>query len=461
MNSPGGTHHQENIVQNAKHPTPLSVQSRPIAELRPYPKNARTHSRHQIQQIARSIEAFGFNVPILIDDRGSVIAGHGRLLACELLGWKSVPTIELTHLSETQARAFRIGDNRLTEISEWDDRLLGEVLRELTLEDLDFNLDATGFEVAEIDLRIAALDAPIPKDDPADDLGPEAEHPPVSRPGDLWQLGEHRIFCGNSLERTSYTALPGLERAHAVFCDSPFNVPINGHCTGNGRIQHREFDMASGEMSVEEFTGFLRTACLLMAEHMHDGALAYLFIDWRHCGELLAASKEAFTELKNIAIWVKDSPGMGSFYRSQHEFVFVCKNGHAPHRNNVELGRYGRNRSNVWMYPGVGAFGRRTSEGRLLDLHPTVKPVALIGDAILDSTARGELVLDPFLGSGSTLIAADRHGRRCYGIELDALYVDTAIRRWQRLTGRSAVHATLQCTFDELSEYRFGGNDHE
>jgi len=444
------------------HPTshalarPLSVQYRPVAELRPDPKNARRHSRRQIQQIARSIEAFGFNVPVLLNSHGSVIAGHGRLLACELLSWKTVPTIELAHLSEIQARAYQVADNRLTDISEWDDRLLGEVLRELTLEDLDFNLDAIGFEVAEIDLRIAALDAPPPKDDPADDLGPEVDHPQVCRAGDLWQLGEHRIFCGNALEHNSYATLLGSERAHAVFADGPYNVPIAGHCTGNGRIQHREFEMAAGEMSVEEFTAFLRTACLLMADHMHDGAIAYLCIDWRHCGELLAATNEAFTELKNIAIWVKDSPGMGSFYRSQHEFVFVVKKGIAPHRNNIRLGSYGRNRSNVWMYPSVGTFGRRTSEGRLLDLHPTVKPVALIGDALLDCTARGELVLDPFLGSGSTMIAAERQGRRCCGIELDPLYVDTAIRRWQRLTGRSAVHATLRCTYDELSEHRFG-----
>jgi hypothetical protein len=228
-------------------------------------------------------------------------------------------------------------------------------------------------------------------------------------------------------------------------------VPIQGHVSGLGAIQHREFAMATGEMSEADFITFLTNVLGLSARYSRDGSLHYICMDWRHLPELQAAGDAVYTEQKNLCVWVKDNPGMGSFYRSQHELVLVFKHGTAAHRNNIQLGRHGRNRSNVWNYPGVNSFRRTSDEGDLLALHPTVKPVKLVADAILDASARGDVVLDPFLGSGTTLIAAERVGRRCRGIELDPLYVDTIVRRWQALTGDVARHAVTDLRFDDTA----------
>jgi DNA modification methylase len=429
----------------------LQIIDRRVEELKPDPNNPRRHSKKQVRQIAASIEAFGFNVPILIDREGKVIAGHGRLAACGALGWSEVPTLCLDHLTPAQARAFMIADNRLTEISTWDDRLLAEQLKDLSLSGLDFDLEITGFEVAEIDLRIASLDdPPDPAEDPADFV-PDAAEAPVSRLGNLWQLGRHRLLCGNALDAEAFAVLIGEERAAAVFVDPPYNVPIEGHASGLGAIHHRPFPMASGEMDPAQFTDFLTQACRNLAAFSREASLHYVCMDWRHLAEMLAAGREAYGELKNLCVWVKDNGGMGSLYRSQHELILVFKQGRAPHRNNVQLGRFGRNRSNVWHYPGVNSFGRKSVEGNLLALHPTMKPVAMVADAILDCSARDDIVLDAFLGSGTTLIAAERTGRRCCGLELDLAYADTIIRRWQALTGETAHHAESGQPFDDLA----------
>lgn len=433
--------------------TRLVVIHRPIEDLRPDPRSPRRHSKRQVRQIARSIEAFGFNVPVLVDGSGQVIAGHGRLLACRELGWTEVPTIPLDHLSEAQARAFMVADNRLSETSSWDDHLLAETLRDLSILELDFSLEATGFEMGEIDFRIEGL-TPAPAGEEGDraELVPaQPTGPAVSAPGDLWLLGRHRLLCASALEEASYAALMDGAQAAMAFTDPPYNVPIQGHVSGLGAVRHREFAMASGEMTASEFTRFLRSALDLLARHSRDGALHFICMDWRHMTELLTAGAQVYAELKNLCIWAKDNAGMGSLYRSQHELVFVYKHGTASHRNNVQLGTHGRNRTNLWHYPGVNSFGRRGEEGNLLALHPTVKPVQLVADAILDCSARGEAVLDAFLGSGTTLIAAERVGRCCYGLELDPQYVDTAIRRWQALTGDAARHARSGMTFDETA----------
>ena len=421
----------------------VAIVYRLIAELKPDPNNPRMHSPRQIRQIARSIEAFGFNVPVLIDAEHKVIAGHGRLLALQQLGRSEVPTIRLEHLSSAQTRAFMIADNRLTENSTWDERLLAQQLQELSLLDLDFSLEATGFELGEIDLRIEGLQSGSEyEEDPADELQSAPPGPAVSRTGDIWLCGRHRVYCGSALDPAAYAALMQGEYAAMVFTDPPYNVPIEGNVSGLGAVKHREFVMASGELDEAQFAAFLTRACSLLAAHSAPGALHYICMDWRHMGELLAAGRLAYAELKNLCVWAKDNGGMGSLYRSQHELVFVFKHGRETHRNNVQLGQYGRNRSNLWRYPGANSFSRCSSdEGNLLALHPTVKPVALVADAILDCTARGEVVLDAFLGSGSTLIAAERVGRRCYGLELDPLYVDTIIRRWQSFSGDQACHA--------------------
>ena len=422
-----------------------------IDQLKPDPHTARRHSKKQIRQIANSIKAFGFNVPILIDRNGNVIAGHGRLLACRELGITKVPTLCLDHLTPAQARVFMIADNRLTEIATWDDRLLAQQLKDLSLLGLDFSLELTGFEIGEIDLRIASLeDLPKPDDDPADLLPELPAGPPVSKIGDLWLLDRHRLLCGSALDSAVFKALMGAERAAMVFSDPPYNVPIEGHVSGLGAIHHRPFPMASGEMDGAEFTAFLAGALRNFAAFSLDGSLHYVCMDWRHLEELLAAARGAYGELKNLCVWVKDKAGMGSLYRSQHELVFVFKHGRNGHRNNVQLGQFSRNRSNIWHYPGARSFSRCGEEGNLLALHPTVKPVALVADAILDCSARGDIVLDGFLGSGTTVIAAERTGRRCFGLELDPGYVDTILRRWQALTGGSARHAVSGRSFDDL-----------
>jgi len=436
----------------ARRAEPLKVIYRPIKELRPDPANPRVHSKKQIRQIANSIETFGFNVPVLVDADLNVIAGHGRLLACRELGWTEVPTLRLDHLTPAQARAFMIADNRLTEIASWDDRLLAQQLKDLSLLGLDFDIEVTGFETGEIDLRIASLeDMPEQDDDPADAVPEVSAGPSVGKIGDLWLLGRHRILCGNALDPAAFAALMGEERAAMIFTDPPYNVPIDGHASGLGAIQHRPFPMASGEMNKTEFTGFLAQACQSLAAFSAGGALHFICMDWRHLDELLAAGGEAYDELKNCCVWVKDNPGMGSFYRSQHELILVFKQRGGSHRNNIQLGQFGRNRSNVWRYPGANSFARSTAEGNLLALHPTVKPVAMVADAILDCTTRGQIVLDAFFGSGTTVIAAERTGRCCYGLELDPAYVDTAIRRWQALTGGTARHAASGRRFDDLA----------
>ena len=437
----------------------LVVAYRPLSDLK-RGRNCRVHTRRQIGQIAHSIKEFGYNVPILTDAEGAIIAGYGRYEACREMGWTEVPTICIDHLNEDQKLAFMIADNRLTENSEWDDKMLAEQLRDLSLHDLDFALEATGFEIAEIDLRIESLnESPAEATDPADTIPVPTAGTPTCQAGDLWILGGHRVFCGDSINRLSYSNLMERNRAASVFTDPPYNVPIDGHASGLGQIRHREFAMAYGEMDEAEFTNFLAAALGLAARHSKDGAIHFVCMDWRHIGELLAAGRPIYSELKNICVWVKHNAGMGSFYRSQHEFVFVFKYGRGRHRNNVELGRFGRHRSNVWTYRGANSLGRETEEGNLLTLHPTVKPVALVADAILDCSARGDIVLDPFLGSGTTLLAAERTGRHCCGIEIDPSYVDIGIRRWQAFTGEDARHATTGKSFTDTARQRSTQHD--
>jgi DNA modification methylase len=430
----------------------LSITYIPTASLTLNRRNPRLHSDRQIGQIARSIETFGFSVPVAVDSNLTVIAGHGRLLAARILGIAELPTISLEHLSENQLRAFMVADNRLAENSVWDNHLLAEQFELLSKVELDFDLDVTGFEVGEIDVIIeGASPATQTENDPADTL-PETENVRISKSGDLWLLGRHRVCCANSLNEASYVVLTDGRRANMVFTDPPYNVKIDGHATGLGAIQHKNFKMASGEMTEFEFTNFLSQAFTLLASHSIDGSLHYIFMDWRHMKEILAAGKQAYTELKNLCVWSKGCGGMGSLYRSAHELVFVFKNGRNSHRNNVQLGQFGRYRTNVWNYPGANSFSRTTEEGNLLELHPTVKPVALVADAIMDCSAQSDIVLDPFLGSGTTIIAAERTGRVCYGIELDGQYVDTIIRRWQAFTGLEAKHGISGRRFNELEK---------
>lgn len=424
------------------------------SSLTPRQRNARTHTKQQIREIADSIKQFGFNNPILIDASAKVVAGHGRLEAAKLLGLASVPTIRLDQMTEVQIRAYVITDNRLAEKAGWSDQLLALELQELEALNLDFDLTVTGFDAPEIDRLISGL----ADDDLVDDVPPlNTQQPPVTQIGDLWQIQDHRLLCADATQAASYDRLLGSARAQLVFADPPYNVPIQGHVSGLGRAQHREFAMASGEMTQRQFIGFLTMAFGQMARVSCDGAIHFICMDWRHMGDVLAAGQGVYTELKNLCVWTKTNGGMGSFYRSQHELVFVFKNGSAPHINNIELGRHGRNRTNVWSYAGANSF--RKTRDRDLASHPTVKPLPLVADAIRDCSNRRGIVLDPFAGSGTTLVAAQKTGRCGYGIELDPHYVDQTLARLGTL-GLTAIHADSGQTFIELQRERSGQATH-
>ncbi len=432
----------------------LSVTYRPVSDLTPYANNARTHSERQIARIAASIRTFGFVNPILIDAEGGVVAGHGRLAAARRLGLETVPVIRLDHLTDAEKRAYVIADNRLAELAGWDEEMLrielGALVEIDLTEGLDFDIGVIGFETAEIDILIEGetkMDALAPADATLDvAIG----GPAVSAPGDLWILGEHRVLCGDALDPLSYVRLMGKDRARLVFTDPPYNVPVDGHVCGLGAVKHREFAMGVGEMSRLQFTEFLQKVLANMAAVAVDGALLYACMDWRHLLELLTAGENAGLGLQNLCVWNKSNAGMGSLYRSKHELVCVFKSGTAPHVNTVELGRHGRYRTNVWDYAGVNTFRK----GRDADLaaHPTVKPTSLVADAIKDCSRRGEIVLDAFLGSGTTVLAAEKTARRARAIELDPAYVDVAIRRWQALTGKVAVHGETGQRFAEREQ---------
>ena len=432
-------------------PSHLFIEHRSPGELRPYARNARSHSKAQVKQIASSIERFGFTNPILISDGDEIIAGHGRVEAAKLLGLSSVPTVRLSHLSETERRAYVLADNKLALNAGWDQELLAIELQALI--DLNFEVELTGFSLAEIDMTLdAARDADPNGATAPEDLIPPMGQTPVTRTGDLWLLGRHKLICGDARRREDYERLLGAETVDLIFADPPYNVPIDGHVCGSGRIRHREFAMGAGEMSKEAFTAFLAGTLGEAAKTCRDGAIAFICMDWRHVGELLAAGQEVFSELKNLCVWNKGAGGMGTFYRSQHELVFAFKVGSGPHTNSFGLGETGRYRTNVWDYPGISSMGAGRLEA--LAMHPTVKPTALVADAIRDCSKRGGIVLDNFGGSGTTLIAAETCGRSSRLIEYDPAYCDVIIQRFEQLTGKPATLAETGDSFETTAALR-------
>ena len=435
--------------------TQLHVQYRDPAHLKPYAGNARTHSKKQVRQIADSIERFGFINPVLLSGN-QIVAGHGRVMAAKLLGLTSVPTLALSHLSDAERRAYVLADNKLALNAGWDNEMLAIELQGLI--DLEFDVELTGFSLAEIDLVLdEAREANVATPSSPDDAVPLYPAAVVARMGDVWQLGRHRLLCGDARDPASYTALLGNELADLVFTDPPYNVKIDGHVCGSGSIKHREFAMASGEMSEAEFTGFLTESLGAMAGVCRDGAIAFVCMDWRHMGELLAAGRAVRLTLKNLCVWDKGRGGMGSSYRSRHELVFMWKVGTAPHTNSFGLGETGRYRTNLWSYAGISAISATGREE--LAMHPTVKPVALVADAIRDCSKRGDIVLDAFGGSGSTLVAAEKTGRLARLIEYDPGYCDVIIRRWEALTGKRASLGPTGEAFEDVAEARAGGQD--
>jgi len=401
----------------------------------PLGRETRKHPPQQVRKLAASLDRFGFVLPILIDPEQRVAAGWGLVLAARQLGLPEVPAVTLTDLSEAELRALRLALNRITEDSAWDTAALSIELSEILELAPDIGLELSGFEMGEIDALLD--DGGIDEEDELPQV--DADAAPVTRLGDLWVLGEHRVLCADAQQAESYARVLGTEKAEMVFADPPYNVAIDGHASGLGAVKHADFAMASGELSSAEFVSFLKTSLGHAACCSIDGAIHFVCMDWRHLREMLAAGEEVYTELKNLCVWNKSNAGMGSLYRSKHELVLVFKVGTAAHINNVALGRYGRHRTNVWDYVSQNALNG-TSKSKLA-LHPTVKPVAMIADAIRDCSNRGGVILDPFGGAGTTLIAAERTGRRARVIELDPIFVDASIERWQRLTGGTALHA--------------------
>jgi DNA modification methylase len=411
-------------------------------------QSPRQHTEKQIRQIAQSIESFGFLIPLLIDDQSQVIAGHGRLLAAQKLKMTELPCIAARHLTATQKTAFMIADNKLTENSTWDRKKLADAFSYLIETDIDLDLTLTGFELPEIDILLQDDADQSSSDDALPEI-PQSD--PVSKLGDLWLLGEsHHVLCGDARLPESYITLLGDKKAGVVFTDPPYNVPIQGHVCGSGEIHHDEFVMASGEMTPEAFTTFLGDAFKQLAQFSRNGSIHYICMDWRHITEIMSAAAPCYAELKNLCVWNKTNGGMGSLYRSKHELVFVYKNGTEAHINNVELGKHGRYRTNVWNYAGVNSFSGKTD----LLLHPTVKPVEMIADALLDCSNRGDIVLDAFGGSGSTLIAAERTGRKGHLLELEPKYVDVTIERFIKLTGQEVTLAGSGKTFNDIRRER-------
>ncbi|WP_375597123.1 site-specific DNA-methyltransferase [Devosia sp. Naph2] len=433
----------------------LSLEYLPIWELLPHSKTLRKHSEQQLAAIMGSLRAFGLVTPLLVDANNVIVDGHAVLEAAKRLDFSEVPVVRLSQLSPAQIRACRVGLNKLAEGAAWDAKELAFELFDIApaLQAHDIEPEAIGFSPAEFDLLLAPQQTP-----PADVMPGPATGPAVSRAGDLWLLGPHRLLCGDALNDGHFQQLMAGEKARMSFTDPPYNLKVEGVISGLGKVKHREFAMASGEMTREQFTDFLATYMGNCAAHAVDGSVHFACMDWRHIAELLAAGDRAYNKLLNLVVWNKTNAGMGSMYRSQHELIGVFKAGTARHTNNFQLGQTGRHRSNVWTVPGANSFGPNRTQD-LAD-HPTVKPTILVMEAIRDVSRRGEIVLDCFCGSGTTILAAERTGRVCRAIELDPRYVDLAVHRWQALSGTAAVLHGDGRNFEELAACRAAEGEH-
>lgn len=420
--------------------------------LKPLSRQVRRRTREHTKGIARSINDFGFLNPILVDAQMRIVAGVGRWDAALMLELTSVPIIRVEHLTEGQLRLFSIADNKLPEGVEWINNELRIELAEIELLEPELDLTSSGLEMAQIDTlygqaRTAELDE-------FDEPPPLEEGEPINRVGDRWDLGRHGLACGDARDAALVDQLVGDRRVRILLSDPPWNLKIKGVVSGNGRIKHDDFVMAAGEMSKQTFVTFLTEFIGAAQPHLVDGALLYIFMDWRNLDALTAAATACDLVQKNLLVWCKDNAGLGSLYRSRHELIGLYKHGEAPHINNIKLGRHGRNRSNVLFYPGVNSFSK--GRDKALETHPTCKPISLLADIILDTSGRGDLILDPFGGSGATLIAAEKTDRTACLIELDPIYADAIIRRFERVTGQNVIHSETGQTFAEIFAERLG-----
>ncbi len=419
----------------------------PIKAVKPYQRHARNHNKRAFGKVKKIIAHYGQLVPIIVDPNNVIIDGHAVWQSMIELGSDEIAVVVVTGRSDPEIKALRLALNRIPSDAAWDNDRVREELQELV--DLSFDLELTGFDAIEID---HLLEVDLPKLNITEDGEriPVAGGLAITAAADIWVCGRHRIGCGDAQDQTFVEKVTVGKRARMCFIDPPYNIPISGFVSGKGGIQHREFVRGAGELTPGQFVALLTNSLTVLRQSVIDGALIYACMDWRHVYELLDAGRRCDLELCNLCVWAKTNAGMGSLYRSQHELICLFKAGTADHTNNVELGRHGRNRTNLWTYRGMNAFGVDRNE--LLASHPTVKPVLMIADAIRDVTKRGDLVLDTFLGSGSTLLAAEETGRVCFGVELDPLYVDVAVRRWQQKTGRDAVHLDTGELFQDRSE---------
>jgi DNA modification methylase len=432
------------------HNQPRLVEMIEVAGLKQNPRDPRRFKPRDVDRAEPIVARFHQDLPPIVLGRDNeVIAGYLTVLAARRLKLSTVAAVKVTRLSEAEELALSAASNKLWETGEWDSDAMLELVSHLEIELPDVTVDQLGWTIGELDTLVGgeAIDL-------AADRLPRLEGNPISMLGDVWACGKHRVANADATIPKAYRLLCGTSRAAMIFTDHPYGCKINGFVSKKGR--HAEFVEASGEKTEAELSDFFVLSCNAFAEVVQPGALIYLFIDWRSQALLNTAAEAAFGKLLNLCVWVKDRAGMGSLYRSRHELVLLFRAPGAKHRNNVELGRHGRNRSNVWEYPAAMST-RSGPEGDLLASHPTPKPVALVMDAIMDSTRRGDIVLDPFLGSGTAVIAADRAGRRCFGMDLNPLFVDLTVRRWQEWTGLKAIHEGTGRTFDEVARLRLSG----
>ena len=416
-----------------------------IADLRSLPRKVRKLDPAHVREVVASISALGFCVPLLVGRDNEIIHGEVRYEAAKQLGLDRLPCVRIGHLSPEEQRVLRLAVNRLAEKGQWDLDALKIEFQELIVTDAP--IEITGFCLAEIDHVILGDGADGLEQGP---LEPEPFAAPVAKLGDMFQLGPHRVICGDATDpQTLQMLAEGDVSARLILTDEPYNVRIAGHVTGGA---HREFAMASGEMSDAEFLAFNMSWIESVLPWLCDGGVFGSFIDWRGYPTVFAAAAKLALLPLNLIIWLKTNAGMGSLYRSQHELLPLFKKGDAPHINNIELGKKGRWRSNVWTYPGASSLGSDARRG--LKDHPTVKPTAMLEDALLDLTNRGDIVIDPFLGSGSALIAAEKTGRVCRGVEIDPVYVDVIVRRYEAATGEAATLIETGETFEALGARR-------
>lgn len=417
----------------------LQIQSLPIGSINLPPKNLRKNQQKQVLRLMESVREFGQVAPILVDEDLNLIDGQMLLEALSELDASEINCCIINHLTEDQLRLPRIALNTIQTKAEWDPLELGVELIELDA--LDFDLTITGLEVAELDSLM------LMSTEPAEEDVPEAPDCPVTKPGDLWRLGAHRLYCGNALDEEAYASVLDGKTVQLVFTDPPYNLKIKNNVSGLGKVKHDDFAMGVGEMSADEFSEFLSSALSLCRDHSGKGSVFYVCMDWRQIHNLQRAAQKSGLHHINTCVWDKGNGGMGALYRSRHELVPVFCTDPVPAVNNIQLGKFGRNRTNVWQYPGANSKGSSANDA--LHLHATPKPIELVADAILDVTKPKAYVLDPFIGSGTTILAAEKTNRIAFGIELEPQFVDVAIVRWQKMTGKKAVHAETGLPFCE------------